>query len=172
MKKKRQEIIFKNVTKYTPKNYNQFIDFHNKKYSFTNTSYIIIMSILLIYCIILNIIQKNIFFMLLFTVLLIGILFFKIYIPIKRYKKTQKKLSNIKEKDFTFLFYNWYLILDKKIIYYFNLYKIYETKDYFYLYVNPDYSMLVSKKGFEVGNSEDFSKFIKKKCSFKYKKAF
>lgn len=34
MKNNKQEILFKNVTKYDSKNYNQFIQFHNKKYAF------------------------------------------------------------------------------------------------------------------------------------------
>ena len=170
MKHKKQEILFKNVTKYNTKNYNQFIEFHNKKYSFSNNFYIIIMTILLVYCIILNIKQKNIPLILLFIVLLAGLLLWKIYFPIKRYQKTHKNLTKIKESGFTFSFYDLYFLIDKKTIYYFKLYKVFETKDYFYLYINPDYAMLVSKKGFEIGTAEDFSKFIKKKCFFKYRK--
>ena len=51
------------------------------------------------------------------------------------------------------------------------LYKVFETKDYFYLYINPDYAMLVNKNSFEIGTSDDFRKFIKKKCLLKYRKA-
>ena len=170
MKTKKQEILFKNVTIYNTKNYNQFIKFHNKKYSFSNNLYTIIMSVLLIYCVILNIKQKNIQFTMLFVALLIGFLWWKIYFPMKRYQKTQKNLANFKEKGFTFSFYDLYFLLDKKTIYYFKLYKVFETKDYFYLYINPDYAMLVSKNGFEIGTAEEFSKFIKKKCLFKYSK--
>ena len=45
------------------------------------------------------------------------------------------------------------------------------TKDYFYLYINPDYAMLVNKNSFEIGTLDDFRKFIKKKCLLKYRKA-
>ena len=38
MQLKKQEILFKNVTRYNTKNYNQFIEFHNKKYSFSNNA--------------------------------------------------------------------------------------------------------------------------------------
>ena len=169
MKTKKQEILFKNVTRYNTKNYNQFIEFHNKKYSFSNNCYTIIMAILLIYCIILNIKQKNIPFILLFIALLIVFFAWKIYFPMKRYQKTKKNLSTVKETGFTFSFYDLYFLLDKKTIYYFKLYRVFETKDYFYLYINPDYAMLVSKKGFEIGTAEEFSTFIKKKCLFKYR---
>ena len=69
MKQQKQEILFKNTTKYNSKNYNQFIEFHNKKYAFSNNFYIIIMTILLIYCIILNIKNSNIAFIFLFIAL-------------------------------------------------------------------------------------------------------
>ena len=171
MKQQKQEILFKNVTKYNTKNYNQFIAFHNKKFAFSNNFYTIIMTILLIYCIIFNIKNLNIPFIFLFIALLIIFLLWRIYFPMKRYQKTQKKLSNIKEASYTFSFYNLYFLLDKKVIYYFKLHKVFETKDYFYLYINPDYAMLISKNGFEIGTSDDFRKFIKKKCLFKYRKS-
>lgn len=170
MKNNKQEILFKNVTKYDSKNYNQFIQFHNKKYAFSNNSYIIIMTILLVYCVILNIRQKNIPLIFLFIGLLIGLLLWKIYFPMTRYQKTQNELNNIKTTHYTFSFYNLYFQVDKTIMYYFKLYKVFETKDYFYLYINPNYAMLVSKNGFEVGTTEDFRKFIKKKCLLKYRK--
>ena len=171
MKSQKQEILFKNTTKYNSKNYNQFIEFHSKKFALSNNFYTIIMTILLIYCIIFNIKNLKIPFIFLFIALLIVFLLYQFYFPMKRYQKTKKKLSNVKETGYTFSFYNFYFLLDKKVIYYFKLYKVFETQDYFYLYINPDYAMLVSKKGFEIGSSEDFSKFIKKKCFFKYRKS-
>ena len=155
MKQQKQEILFKNITKYNSKNYNQFIEFQIKNISLMDYR---------------NIKKLNIPFLFLFVALLIGFLLWRIYFPMKRYQKTQKKLSNIKEASYTFSFYNLYFLLDKKAIYYFKLYKVFETKDYFYLYINPDYAMLVSKSGFELGSAEDFSKFIRKKCLFKYRK--
>lgn len=169
MKPRKPEILFKNVTRYNTKNYNEFIEFHSKKYSFSNNFYTVIMTILLIYCVILNIKQKSIPLILLFVALLIGFLLWKIYFPLKRYQKTKKNL-NTKDTGFIFSFYEWYFLLDKKPIYYFKLYKVFETKDYFYLYINPDYAMLVSKKGFEIGTAEEFGKFMKKKCLLKYRK--
>ena len=160
--------LFKNITKYNKKNYEQFLEFHNKKYSFSYNFYTITMIILLIYCIIFNIIQKNFSMFLLFLVLLIIFLFTRIYLPIKRYQKTQKRIFKNKENTFTFSFYNLYFTLNETTFYYFKLYKVFETPDYFYLYINEDNAAMVSKTGFEVGTAEDFSDFIKKKCLFKY----
>jgi len=160
--------LFKNTTIYNSKNYNQFVKFHEKKFSFSYNAYNIVMFILLSYCIILNIIEKNILFVLLFLALLLFLFFIRIYLPIKRYEKTRKKYSKNKENSFTFSFYKFYFTLQSKTFYYFKLYKVFETKDYFYLYVNDENAILISKKGFEIGTAEQFSEFIKKKCLFKY----
>ena len=162
--------LFKNTTKYNSKNYQQFVEFHNKKYSFSHNAYTGIMTSLLVYCLILNIIQKNFLFMLLFFALLIVFLLFRIYLPMKRYKDTQKHYKENKESNFTFSFYNHYFTLNDYTFYYFKLYKVFETKDYFYLYVDDENAALVSKNGFDIGTTEEFSKFIKKKCLLKYSK--
>lgn len=162
--------LFKNVTKYNSKNYEQFIKFHGEKFNFSYNLYTIVMSILLIYCIILNIMQKNIPFVLLFLALLILIFLFRMYLPMKRYQKTKKQYSKNKETSISFIFYKFYFTVGKKTFPYMRLYKVFETKDYFYLYIDDENAVLVSKNGFRVGTAEEFSKFIKKKCFFKYKK--
>ena len=67
----------------------------------------------------------------------------------------------------TFNFYKFYFEIDKTRVYYFKLHKVFETKDYFYLYLDEDTAFLVSKSGFKLGTPKDFSEFIKKKCIFK-----
>lgn len=162
--------LFKNITKYNSKNYEQFIKFHGEKFNFSYNMYTAVMSILLIYCIILNIMQKNIPFVLLFLALLILIFLFRMYLPMKRYQKTKKQYSKNKETSISFIFYKFYFTVGKKTFPYMRLYKVFETKDYFYLYIDDENAVLVSKNGFRVGTAEEFSKFIKKKCFFKYKK--
>ena len=49
------------------------------------------------------------------------------------------------------------------------LHKIYETPDFFYLYITRENAFLVSKDSFSLGTKEDFSKFLKNKCRLKYK---
>lgn len=162
--------LFKNTTKYTKQSYEQFISFHNKKFNFSYMIYTLVMSVLLIYCIIFNITQKNFLYMLLFLAILFIFLIIRLYLPIRRYKKTQKNYAKNKEMNFKFAFYPYYFTIGKKPIYYFKLYKVFETKNCFYLYVNEDNAAILNKNGFEIGTADEFSKFIKKKCLFRYSK--
>lgn len=162
--------LFKNITKYNSKNYNQFVKFHGEKFNFSYNMYTLVMAILLIYCIILNIIEKNILFILLFLTILVLTFVIRMYLPMKRYQKTKKKYAENKENSFSFTFYKFYFTVDKRTFSYSRLYKVFETKDYFYLYVNDENAVLVSKTGFKMGTAEEFSEFIKKKCLFKYSK--
>lgn len=162
--------LFKNITIYNSKNYNQFIKFHGEKFNFSYNIYTLVMIVLMIYCVVLNIIQKNILFILLFLAMLVLTLLFRLYLPMKRYQKTQKKYSKNKEASFSFAFYKFHFTVEKKPFPYLKLYKVFETKDYFYLYLDEENAMLVSKKGFKLGTAKEFSEFIKKKSLFKYSK--
>ena len=162
--------LFKNTTIYNSKNYNQFIKFHGQKFNFSYNMYTLLMAGLMIYCIILNIIHKNITFVLLFLTMLILTFVFRMYLPVKRYQYTKKKLAKNKQTSFNFAFYKFYFTVNKKTVWYFKLYKVFETKDYFYLYIDEENAVLVNKQGFKMGTSEEFSEFIKKKCLFKYSK--
>lgn len=51
---------------------------------------------------------------------------------------------------------------------YYKLYKIFDDKNSFYLYINKNYSFVLAKDGFTIGNAEDFYKFIKKKIWYKF----
>lgn len=162
--------LFTNTTKYNKNNYEQFLEFHNKKFGFSYNFYTITMTILLLICIVFNIVEKNILFILMFLCILVIFLLYRLYFPFKRHEKTEKQYEKNQETQCTYSFYKWYFTLNNQTIYYFKLYKIFETKDYFYLYINDEHAALISKKGFKVGNAEAFSKFIKKKCLFKYSK--
>ena len=102
--------------------------------------------------------------------MLILIFLFRMYFPMKRYQKTKKQFSKNKETSISFTFYKFYFSVGKKTFPYMRLYKVFETKDYFYLYIDDENAVLVSKNGFKLGTAEEFSEFIKKKCFFKYKK--
>jgi len=162
--------LFKNITNYTEKNYKQFTEFHNNKYSVSYNIYTLVMSILLIYCVILNIKNKDVKLFLIFSLIFILFLVWRLYIPYKRYQKVQNDYNKNKNKctKFTFSFYKHYFTIDKKTLYYFKLFKVFETNEYFYLYIDEDNAALVSKNGFEIGSAEEFSNFIKKKCLLKY----
>ncbi len=146
--------IFKNVTKYSNKSYKEFVNFHNKKYGATYTFFTVLFTILLLYCLILSIKEKQIHMVLIFILTIVFLLFWRIYMPLDKYRK---ELNNNSKKG-------------KSEVYYFRLYKVFETEKFFYLYLNKEYAAVVSKDGFEIGNSNDFSEFIKKKCMLRYSK--
>ena len=164
--------LFKNVTKYTKKTYDEFLAFHKNKYGFRYISFTIIVTILILYCSISSFISKQYVLGLVFILLIIAFLEYRIYLPIYKYKKAFKK-KNGKDKNIltvTFSFYKNYFKINNNRVYYFNLHKIFETEDFFYLYITKENAALVNKKGFKIGNPDSFSEFIKKKCKFKYYK--
>jgi len=162
--------LFKNITIYNSKNYNQFIKFHGEKFNFSYNMYTLLMLVLILYCFILNIIQKNILLVFLFLIMFALTIVFRLYLPAKRYKETKKNFSKNKSNSVTINFFKFYFKVGKKVCPYLKLYKVFETQDYFYLYVDEENAVLVDKKGFKLGTVEDFTEFIKKKSLFKYSK--
>ena len=162
--------LFKNVTTYTGQNYKQFMKFHNNKYNFSHNAITLIFTIMLLYCTIMNIMSKNILYSFILILILILFLLYRLFLPAYRYKKTTSEYKKNKSVNFVFSFYNNYFTIGKKRYYYFKLFKVFETDEYFYLYLNPDRAALVSKNGFKIGSSTEFANFIKKKCLFKYTK--
>ena len=162
--------LFKNITIYNSKNYNQFIKFHGEKFNFSYNMYTFFMLALMLYCIILNILQKNILLFLLFLAIFALTIVFRMVWPVKRYQKTKKKFAQNKQTSITINFYKFYFKIDENIYTYLKLYKVFETKDYFYLYIDEQNAVLVNKNGFKVGTEKEFTEFIKKKCLFKYSK--
>ena len=162
--------LFKNITIYNSKNYNQFIKFHGDKFNFSYNAYTLVMLVLILYCVILNIIELNIPLMLLFLAMFAFIILFRIYIPGNRYQKTKKKFAENKQTSITFDFFKFYFKIEQKVYPYLMLYKVFETKAYFYLYIDEENAVLVNKNGFKLGTAEEFTDFIKKKCLFKYSK--
>lgn len=163
--------LFKNETKYNKKNYEEFVKFHAKKFSFSYNLYNIVMIILLILCVITSIKEKQFILLILFIALLLLFLLFRLYLPYKRQEKNENLYKKNKETLCNYSFYKLYFVVNNHTFYYFKLYKIYETEDYFYLYLNDDYATLVSKSGFTLGNVDDFRSFIKKNCLLKYRKS-
>ena len=162
------EPLFKNITIYNSKNYNQFIKFHGEKFNFSYTLYTLTILILIIYCIVLNILKKNIILALLFFAILGLIIFLRMYMPSVRHQKTKTDFEKNAETSVTIDFYKLYFKIEQKKYFYFKLYKIFETKEYFYFYIDDEHAVLVGKKGFKIGSVEEFKKFIKKKCLLKY----
>ena len=167
------EKIFENKTKYSQKEYDIFLESYKKEYAKSDYAYIIFYILFFGFCMIW---AFKIGEILLGIALLAGLgiyLWFKIIRPSILVDKTKKgpKLNGSFSNKYEF-YKNFFKVENpegKAQIYYFKLYRVVETKSYFYIYISRQYAFIVSKLGFTKGSSENFSKFIKKKIFTKYK---
>ena len=160
------KVLFKNTTKYSKENCNNFINFHTNKYGKKELTKYILMFLIFVYIFIFNLIYTNWYFLL--ALLLIGIcIYFK-----SKQNKEKKKKERKKIKEYTFYFYKSYIKIRYRKEYdripYFRIRKIFETEKNFFLYTDETHSLILDKDGFTLGKPEEFSKFIKGKCPFKY----
>ena len=164
------EPIYKNTTKYTKEIYMKFIEFHNQKYGKKYQIYTIIFILLLIYCIIINIQYKNIEATIIFSIILALLIYYRYFSQITIIKKELKSKKIEKEDTFYFYFYEKYFKIREKSdtykVKYKQLYKIHETDEFFYLYIDRTHSYILKKDSFTKGNPEEFYKFIKSKKFF------
>jgi len=162
------KILFKNTTKYDKENRENFATFHNKKYGLKQFLEGILILIGILYIIIFNIANLNWKFLLILIPIGIFIYFINKYVEIKKKEKNKQQ----KNKEFTFFFYERYIKIKFKRqferIHYFQLKKIFETDQNFFLYTDEKHSLILDKEGFSIGTSKEFSEFIKRKCPFKY----
>lgn len=162
------KILFKNTTKYDKENRDNFTNFHQNKFGKKEAIKGLVVLVAVIYIILFNVIYLNWKLLLILFSVFILIYFINKY---KVNKKNEKKRKQ-KDKEFTFFFYETYIKIKFKRqferINYFELKKIYETDANFFLYTDDKSSLILDKEGFSIGNSKDFSAFIKRKCPFKY----
>ena len=167
------ERLFENRTTYNKDTYIEFIQFHNKTYSFSYTAYTIFWVFLFIIAIYLSFSSQNRLQGLVLTLALICFVTYRIYRPKRIVDKEMKsdKISDNNTNTFIFFDKNFEVTNNNGSFKfkYFMLHKIFETNDFFYLYVNKENAFLVAKDSFTFGTPEDFSKFVKNKCKFKYK---
>lgn len=160
------KILFKNTTKYDKENCDNFVNFHAGKYGKKELLKYLLMFIVFVYMLIFNVIYKNWYLIL----ALIAILILAYFINNKKQAKKQKKKKRVQE--YTFYFYERYIKIKYKRqfdrILYLRIKKIFETDKNFFLYTDDKHSLILDKEGFTIGNPKQFSKFIKKKCPFKY----
>lgn len=163
------KILFKNTTKYTKENCDNFEEFHSNKFGKKELLKFILYAICILYILIFNLILKNWLFVL--GAIIIGASLY--FIEKCKIQKNEKKSNKVKE--FTFYFYEKHIKIkyrrDFERLKYFQLYKIFETDEYFFLYLDEKRSLILSKEGFEVGTPRGFSKFIRNKCPLKYRNA-
>lgn len=165
------KILFKNKTKYTKKIYEKYLQFHQNEFGDKYTFTTIVTILLLCFCIITNLKYSNYSTALVFIIFIILFCFNRFFYPTKKVQKELKTEKFEKEKEFTFTFYDkFFVISDKKNsekIKYWKLHRIYETEEFFYLYINKDHAFLLDKSTFTKGNTSEFLKFLRKKIWYK-----
>ena len=163
------KVLFKNKTTYTKQVYIEYHEFHNKKFGKKQIIYTVVISILLLFCIVLNLIYSKIPIALIFVLILIGFVWYRIYYPKKQVLNQMKEHSN---KEYTFTFYNSYMTIEnekEKYKYnYWKLHRLCQNRKYFYLYVDNCHAFILQKNMFTTGNVKDFNKFIRKKTLFSF----
>lgn len=167
------KMLFKNYTKYSKKNYNKFVQFHNSKFGLIYDIYTIVVFILLIYCFIVAIIGKSVLLSIVFFIAMCVFVIYRLFQPLYSYKKQTKSKTISKETDIVLYFYEKAFKVRENArmvrIRYWQLHKVYETDNFFYLYLTKKNAILVDKQGFTLGNANQFSNFMKKKMKLKYK---
>lgn len=166
------EALFKNKTKLSEENYLNLVQFHQKKNNWKYRLYTIIVSILFIVIISFQISNHSFLQAIFLFVFFIGFILYRFISP---YYKTYKELHSDKIKNTLinyYFFYDKYFKVKNKLgnskIRYYKLYKVYENKNYFYLYLNKSTAFIVDKSCFTIGTSKDFQSFIKSKVWIKF----
>lgn len=167
------DLLFKNVTTYSKKVYDEFSAFHKKHFSLRYHTYTFLTAIFILISFKTLIPSFDYTLVFLLSMFLVVFLLWRFFRPIEEARKYDKNDKTIKEITYTFSFYEKYFkVSDKKeysIFKYRDIYKIYETKRFFYLYVDRVHSLLIDKSNFKKGSSLEFKQFLIKKCPFKYK---
>lgn len=167
------EKLFENKTKYSQKEYDIFLESYRKEYEISDYAYILFYILFFGFCMVFAFKEKEILLGIALLIGLIVYLWYKIIRSNQLVEKTKKghKVSGKFVNNYEF-YKNFFKVENsdgKAQILYFKLYRVVETKEYFYIYISRQYAFIVSKFGFTQGTSEDFSKFIKKKVFAKYK---
>lgn len=169
----KNKMLFKNHTKYSKKNYNSFIKFHNGKFGLIYDAYTLFVLILLIYCFVTSLKGQAYMLSVVFFIAMIAFVSYRIFEPLQLHKKQIKSNTISKENEIIFYFYEKTFKIREKAkmvrIYYWQLHKVYETENFFYLYLSKRYAVLVDKSGFTLGTSQEFANYMKKKLKLKYK---
>lgn len=162
------KLLFKNTTKYTKAIYDKFLAFHSKKYHFTYTTYTLLVVAFILFSLVLQVKYHNFTIAILLCCGLSTFILWRFFRPISDVAKEYKSEKIQNEQSFTFKFYDKFFTIEDLKVYskikYYQLYRIFETDDFYYLYIDKAHAFLMNKSCFKKGSSEDFSHFIKKKC--------
>ncbi len=169
------KILFKNITKYDKEIYTDFLKFHQKVFGLKYSLYTAFVIGLLLILVAMQIRNHNMNLAIILCSIITGFFLWRYLHPASEVAKEVNSAKIQNEKEFTFTWYEKKIKirendkLETYMIKYNELYKVYETEEFFYLYTDNRHALLINTNSFIIGNSEDFSEFIKKKCKFKYK---
>lgn len=167
------DLLFKNITTYSKKVYDQFSAFHRKHFSLRYHAYTFLTAVFILIFIGTLIQSLHYTLIILLSIFLVVFLLWRFFRPIEEARKYHQDDKSIKETTYTFSFYEKYFKVSNKkeysIFKYRDIYKIYETKQFFYLYTDRVHALLIDKSNFKKGTSLEFKQFLIKKCPFKYK---
>lgn len=168
------KLLFENTTKYNKFIYNKYLEFHNKKYRFTYVCYTAFVVAFILFGLILQVQYHNYSIAIFLCCILTFFVLWRIFKPVSEIVTEYKSDKIQNEKVFTFKFYDkCFMIKDNNILYevkYFQLYRVFEVSDFFYLYIDKKHAFLLDKSKFKNDNVTEFSSFIKKKCWWNFKK--
>lgn len=166
------ELLFKNTTKYSKNSYNTFLNFHAKNFSFRYHLSSILGTICILFLVILYICYHYYELAFISCAVLIIFILWRYFYPIAEVRNEYQSDRITKQETVTYCFYKrrFKIYSNGKFSYkrYKELYKIFETDSFFYLYLDSRHSLLLDKSGFSKGSSKAFREFIKKKCPFRY----
>ena len=165
--------LFINKTTNTQNAYIKFLKFHSKTYNLSYILYTVFWTFLFLLCIILAFRNGAKFQGVLITFILASFISYRLFKP-KMIVNNELRGDKVSDKSINvYTFYEKHFeIKNKNGIFnykYFLLRRVFETSEYFYLYVSKENAFLVEKNTFSLGNSGDFSSFMKRKCRLKYK---
>ncbi|MCI8518797.1 MAG: YcxB family protein [Clostridia bacterium] len=165
--------LFINKTTNTQDAYMKFLKFHSKTFSFSYILYTVFWSFLFTLCIFLAFRGNARIQGVLLTIALIGFIAYRFFKP-RMIMDNELKSEKVSTKSVnTYTFYERsFQIKNKNGTFnykYFMINKVFETSEYFYLYVSKENAFLVSKNTFSLGTPTDFSSFMRRKFKLKYK---
>lgn len=163
--------LFENTTTYTRELYKEFVEFHNRKYNLKYNSYTLFVLILIVFCMVLQFYYNEILLGCIFILFLMVFLVWRVFHPIFFVKKEANSNKVKKQLTNTYSFYDNYMEIKNNTdcfsLKYYKIHKVFETDNYFYLYINKNYSFVLSKNTFSIGDPNNFYSFIKSKLWYK-----
>ena len=171
-----EELLFKNRTELSKQNYMILLKFHEQRNNWKYWAYTAFFSVVFLSYMIIQIINHSFIIAVLIFIFLLLFLGYRFLYPAYKVKKELNKEKIKNNMENCYLFYNKYFEItneneDYKLRYH-KINKIYENRNFFYLYLSKEDVLILNKSGFEIGNALEFKKFLKNKLKFKYKQAY